>query len=367
MRASADLQIRQQETIVRIANVGSHRRYNPLMDEWVLISPHRTQRPWQGQRETAPVNVRPTYSPNCYLCPNNRRANGERNPDYNDTFVFENDFPALLSNSSKAPLTNEPLFRSKAETGYCTVICFSSRHDLTVSGMSVDEIIKVVQVWRSETERVRELKNIAYTQIFENKGAIMGCSNSHAHCQMWSTSSVPSIVRKDDQNQRDYHIQHGSALLVDYLAREQVLGERIVYKNDSFVVLVPFWAAWPFETMILPRNRHSDITSLSMVEVRGLADAYRMLTRIYDRVFDCEFPYTMGIHQAPFDEHDEDHWQLHLHFYPPLLRSATVKKFMVGYEMLASAQRDVLAEESAHRLREIGQSLTSGSANGKEE
>ena len=328
-----------------------HRRFNPLMQEWVLVSPHRTQRPWQGQNEEEEGARRPPYDENCYLCPGNKRSGGQQNPEYEDTFVFTNDFSALLPDTPGIEAGSDPLFRAETERGICKVICFSPRHDLSVPNMPQSAVERVVEVWKEEYETLSSNPDIAYVQIFENKGAIMGCSNPHPHCQIWSSSSLPSIVLKEQESQADYFGQHGRPMLLDYLERELDTGVRVVYENDEFVALVPFWAVWPFEAMILPRKHVQSLAQFTDSQVSGLADAYRMLTRAYDKVFNCEFPYTAGIHQAPSDEGEHSAWQLHMHFYPPLLRSATVKKFMVGYEMLAAPQRDITAETAAETLR----------------
>lgn len=332
-------------------NQGPHRRFNPLTGEWVLVSPHRTQRPWQGKQEDASGSGRPAYAESCYLCPGNTRSGGQQNPDYSETFVFINDFSALLADTPTLAMDQDPLFQAVSERGLCKVICFSPRHDLSVPNMSLDAVSRVVEVWKNEYELFQANPDISYVQIFENKGAIMGCSNPHPHCQIWSSSSIPPIVALEQDNQRRYAQEQGSPMLLDYLYRELEQETRVVFENAEFVVVVPFWAVWPFEAMILPRRHILSIDRFSGDEVRGFADAYRRLTQAYDRVFDCEFPYTAGIHQAPVTRGNHDHWQLHMHFYPPLLRSATVKKFMVGYEMLAAPQRDITAESAAETLR----------------
>ncbi|MEE4217851.1 MAG: UDP-glucose--hexose-1-phosphate uridylyltransferase [Xanthomonadales bacterium] len=333
-------------------NKGPHRRLNPLTGEWVLVSPHRTQRPWQGKQEDVAGSSRPEYDENCYLCPGNRRSGGQQNPDYTETFVFTNDFSALLTDTPAAKMDDDPLFQAVSEKGVCKVICFSPRHDLSVPNMSLEAVTRVVEAWKAEFESFRGNPDIAYVQIFENKGAIMGCSNPHPHCQIWSSSSVPPIVEQEQQHQLRYFQKYGRPLLLDYLEKELAAGTRIVYENEHFAVLVPFWAVWPFEAMILPREHVESIDGFTEEQVTGFAEAYRTLTQAYDRVFDCEFPYTAGIHQAPAETGDHAAWQLHMHFYPPLLRSATVKKFMVGYEMLAAPQRDITAESAAETLRQ---------------
>lgn len=328
-----------------------HRRFNPLTGEWVLVSPHRTQRPWQGQQEEITGMGRPRYDEDCYLCPGNQRAGGQQNPDYDDTFVFVNDFSALLSDTPEASLGEDPLFRAESERGICKVICFSPRHDLSVPQMSPEAVTRVVGVWKEEYRALSANPDVAYVQIFENKGAIMGCSNPHPHCQIWSSSNIPPVVETERKNQDSYFKQHGRPLLMDYLERELETGDRVVCENEQFAVVVPFWAVWPFEAMILPKRHITAIDEFTDAEITAFADAYKTLTLTYDHIFDCEFPYTAGIHQAPAVEGDHDAWQLHMHFYPPLLRSATVKKFMVGYEMLATPQRDLTAETAAEMLR----------------
>jgi len=329
----------------------SHRRRNPLTDEWVLVSPQRTQRPWQGQQEKRADAARPGYDAACYLCPGNTRASGDANPYYTSTYVFDNDFPALLADAPLEAPSSDPFFQARQETGICRVICFSPRHDLSVPAMELADVARVVRTWQDEFRVLGDSPSIAYVQIFENKGETMGCSNPHPHCQVWATSDLPTIVATEQACQERYFAGHGTPLLLDYAAAEVERKERVVYENDRFVIVVPYWAVWPFETMILPKRPMPSIDRFDDADITAFADAYKSLTAAYDRVFDCEFPYSAGIHQAPTIEGTHEAWQLHMHFYPPLLRSATVKKFMVGYEMLAMPQRDLTPEAAADTLR----------------
>lgn len=332
----------------------THRRYNPLTDSWVLVSPHRANRPWQGQVEKLAVDARPAYDPTCYLCAGNTRAGGIQTPDYQDVYVFDNDFSALLPDkekTAKTPEVDSVFFRAKPERGIARVICFSPRHDLTMAELSTPEIRKVVDAWVQEYQELGAKDFIHYVQIFENKGAIMGCSNPHPHGQIWAQESIPDEPLKKQKAQLKYWKKHQTTLLSDYLQAELLKKERILFENASFVALVPFWAIWPFEAMILPRRAVARITDLSDSEKTDMADAYRQLAVLYDQLFQTSFPYSAGIHQAPTDGKPHPEWHLHLVFYPPLLRSATVKKFMVGYEMLANPQRDITPERAAELLR----------------
>lgn len=329
-----------------------HRRFNPLTGEWVLVSPHRAKRPWQGQVEDTKFESRPVYDQDCYLCPGNKRASGPVNEQYTDTYVFTNDFSALLNDT---PLNSykKGLLQAESEQGICRVICFSPRHDLTIPEMRVEDIRKVVDLWVKEYTSLGDLEHINYVQIFENKGSVMGCSNPHPHGQIWAQSSVPVEVEKEVIQQKKYYEENNRSLLEDYLETELQEKKRIVVENVDFVALVPFWAVWPFETMILPKRKVANISELSVKERTGLADIYKELTIRYDNLFNISFPYSAGIHQSPTDGDEHPEWYMHMHFYPPLLRSASVKKFMVGYEMLANAQRDITPEQSAERLREL--------------
>jgi UDPglucose--hexose-1-phosphate uridylyltransferase len=330
----------------------SHRRLNPLTGEWVLVSPHRTNRPWQGQREDAGEPAIPAYDPQCYLCPGNVRANGERNPAYEDVFAFDNDFAALRRDAPLEAIDKGGLVVAQGEAGVCRVVCFSPRHDLTLSRMSVPQIGKVVALWQAEFRRLDKDESIGYVQIFENRGAMMGASNPHPHCQIWATHSEPNEIVKESRRQREYLSDRGSCLLCDYLALEEKAGERVICANEGFVALVPFWATWPFETMVLPRRHIGAMDEFTDADVLALADILSRLTRSYDALFGTPFPYSMGFHQRPSRGESHPHWHFHGHFYPPLLRSATVRKFMVGFELLGSPQRDITPESAAERLRE---------------
>jgi len=336
-------------------NEHPHRRYNPLVGEWILVSPHRAKRPWQGQKEAANNEERPHYDPTCYLCAGNLRSDGTRNEEYKDVFVFDNDFPSLLKDEVEAPANTSPLFQLKPERGINRVICFSPRHDLTLPEMEVADIEKVVQVWKDQYVDLGSNDFINHVQIFENKGAVMGCSNPHPHGQIWSQSSLPTNVEKTQANLKKYYEANGRSLLADYLAEELERKERIVLENEHFVALVPFWAVWPFETLIISKRHFGDLTQMTAEESTAFADAIKRLTVKYDNLFETSFPYSSGIHQSPTDGQDHPEWHMHMHFYPPLLRSASVKKFMVGYELMAEAQRDISPEKSAAMLRELSE------------
>ncbi len=328
-----------------------HRRLNPLTGEWLLVSPHRTQRPWQGQQEKSQDLTRPAYDPACYLCPGNRRASGAENEHYIGTYVFTNDFAALHPQVPADDTPRELLFQREPVRGTCRVICFSPRHDLTLPRMPENEIEDVIGVWMSQTDEL--LRTYCWVQVFENKGEVMGCSNPHPHGQVWAMSALPHLAALEDKHQDDYLRSQDAHLLIDYVERELRLGERIVLADDHWVALVPFWAVWPFETLLLPRRHVPRITLLTGDQKRSLASILKRLLTLYDRLFDTSFPYSMGWHGAPQGEGPLSYWQLHAHFYPPLLRSASVKKFMVGFEMLAEAQRDLTPEQAAVRLRQV--------------
>jgi UDPglucose--hexose-1-phosphate uridylyltransferase len=330
-----------------------HRRLNILTGEWVLVSPHRNKRPWQGKVESLPPDQRPAYDPTCYLCPGNRRSDGSSNPDYSGTFVFTNDFSALLKDTPDGGLDEGGLLQAKSEKGICRVICFSPRHDLTLPQMSLEDICGVVDVWRDEFETLAADPDIHYIQIFENKGDIMGCSNPHPHGQIWAQGSLPQEIVKETVQQQAYFEKHQKSLLGSFLELELLKKERLVWENEHFAALVPFWAVWPFETIIISKRHVQTILQFSAAEKDALADILKKLTTTYDKLFQTSFPYSAGMHQAPVNDGPHEAWHWHMHFYPPLLRSATVKKFMVGYEMLANPQRDVTAEWAAERLRAV--------------
>ena len=328
-----------------------HRRYNPLIGEWVLVSPQRTKRPWRGHVESIPVEQRPPYDPACYLCPGNVRANGEHNPAYKSIYTFTNDFAALLPNTPQIGKSDDGLLRTESVQGTSRVICFSPRHDLTLPEMPVEDIRQVIDVWAEQTAELGE--RYRWVQVFENKGEIMGCSNPHPHGQVWAGDRLPNEAAKEDRRQRVHYEEKGSNLLVDYAQLEFKRQERVVIENDQWLVVVPFWAIWPFETLILPRQQVLRLPDLADDQRLALAEILKRLLIKYDNLFEVSFPYSMGWHGAPYDANEHKHWTLHAHVYPPLLRSATVKKFMVGYELLAEAQRDLTAEQAAARLRAL--------------
>jgi len=338
------------------ANENAHRRYNPLTGEWVLVSPHRTQRPWQGQVEKSTAPLRPPYDPNCYLCPGNERAQGNYNPNYESTFVFTNDFAALLPETPLVERQDTPLLRYESEQGTCRVVCFSPRHDLTLAEMSRAEIRQVIEVWAQQTTDLGTKHR--WVQIFENQGKTMGCSNPHPHGQIWAGSALPEQPAKEDRNQQTYFNEFNRVLLLDYVKLELEKVERIVVENDNWVVVVPYWAVWPYEILLLPRRHIARLPDLSASDRDALANVLKSLLVRYDNLFEISFPYSMGWHGAPTGELKgtvEYYWQLHAHFYPPLLRSATVRKFMVGYEMLAEPQRDLTPEQAVERLRSVSE------------
>lgn len=336
-------------------NTEPHKRFNILTNEWILVSPHRAKRPWQGQIEEATPLSEIVYDPNCYLCPGNTRAGGHRNDNYEHTFVFVNDFAALKPDVATDGSFADGLLQSHVEKGICKVICFSPNHSLTLPQMEVGDIERVVRVWQKEYNELGSLPEINYVQIFENKGEIMGCSNPHPHGQIWSSRSIPDEIGKEQTTQHSYFNKTKRSLLGDYIRQELKTNERVIVENEHFVALVPFWAVWPYETMIVSKQHLQHIGQFGDEHIRDLADILKRLTTRYDNLFSTSFPYSAGIHQAPTDGKDHPEWHFHMHFYPPLLRSATVKKFMVGYEMLANPQRDITPEASAETLKNLSE------------
>ncbi|BFM20265.1 UDP-glucose--hexose-1-phosphate uridylyltransferase [Gilvimarinus japonicus] len=331
-----------------VLNDKSHRRFNPLLGEWILVSPHRGKRPWQGQQEAPQPSGAASYDEKCYLCPGNTRITGDVNPDYKGTFVFQNDFPALQANNDDESSDDE-LFRYQAAKGEARVICFSSDHSKSLPQLSEAEIGGVIDTWREQMIELGE--RYQWVQVFENKGAVMGCSNPHPHGQIWAQDTLPTEAEKIDRNLKSYYQRHGRNLLLDYVEKEIAKGERVVEVNEHWAVLVPFWACWPFEVILLPRFAAKTFADVSPEQQQALASILKLALTRYDNLFQCSFPYSMGWRAQPFNGHANDHWQLHASFFPPLLRSASVKKFMVGYEMLAEAQRDITPEQAAERLR----------------
>lgn len=328
-----------------------HRRYNPLLGDYVLVSPHRMKRPWQGKTESVPSTDLPQYDPDCYLCPGNTRKSGETNPNYESTYVFTNDFAALLPDVPDAPQPAHPLLKTESVRGTCRVICFSPRHDLTLARMEVVDIRSVVDLWAAQTTELGA--TYRWVQVFENRGEMMGSSNPHPHGQVWAQNVLPNLPLREDTHQRAYYAEHGSPLLLDYAHLESERAERTIAENDHWIAVVPYWAMWPFEVMVLPKAHVLRMPDLNDAQRLAMAQIFKQVLVKYDNLFEVSFPYSMGWHGAPFDDEDYSHWQLHAHFYPPLLRSATVRKFMVGYEMLGESQRDLTAEQAADRLRNL--------------
>lgn len=330
-----------------------HRRLNSLTGEWILVSPQRWERPWQGKIEPETVISKKHYDPECYLCPGNKRANGNRNPEYKDTFSFTNDFGALLPETIKAASDENSLFRASTEKGICRVVCFSPDHSLTLSEMSPLGIEKVIREWIKEFDELSRNDFINNVLIFENKGELMGNSNPHPHCQIWAQENIPSEIMKESLQQKIFFSEKGECLLCAYISAEEKKDERIIYRNEDFCILVPFWAIWPYETMIVSKRHFGQINSMGNSEVKNFSLALSKLTSLYDRLFDTPFPYSSGIHQAPVNGTEYPEWHFHMHFYPPLLRSANIRKFMVGYELLGNPQRDITPETAAERLKSV--------------
>jgi len=332
-----------------------HRRFNPLTNEWVLVSPHRATRPWQGEVAPLPTAKEPAYDPTCYLCPGNSRAGGVHNPAYTNTFVFDNDFAALKLDTPRERLDVEcmGLLVAQGEPGICRVMCFSPRHDLTLATMGVDAIETVVRTWMEQFRELGEMASINHVQIFENRGAMMGASNPHPHCQIWSSASIPDVPSKELASQEKYFLASDRCLLCDYIELERRLRTRVVAENARFIALVPFWAVWPFEILLCSRNHIGSMNDFANEDAPQLSAILKQVTSTYDKVFGVPFPYSMGFHQSPTDNLERPECHFHAHFYPPLLRSATIRKFMVGFEMLGTPQRDITAESAAERLREL--------------
>jgi UDPglucose--hexose-1-phosphate uridylyltransferase len=331
----------------------SHTRRNILTGDWILVSPHRMKRPWQGKVEDMPTDDRLQYAPTCNLCPGNKRSDGTINPAYETSFVFTNDFSALLKDTEEGTININDLIIANSESGICRVICFSPDHSLTLPLMSEEAILKVIELWQKEFSDLACNPTIKYIQIFENKGEVMGCSNPHPHGQIWASSSLPLELNKETIEQKKYYYKNNSSLLGDYLTLELELKERIIIENEHFVALVPFWAVWPYETMIVSKRHIQNILQFTEAEKKAFALILKQLTTRYDNLFEISFPYSAGMHQAPVNDGAHEEWHWHMHFYPPLLRNASVKKFMVGYEMLANPQRDITAEYAATTLRNL--------------
>ena len=334
-----------------------HRRYNPLSGEWLLVSPHRTERPWLGRQETPSATTAPEYDKNCYLCPGNRRANGERNPHYRAPYIFENDYAALRSTTPTFNYEQGELLRAESEHGICKVLCYAPQHNLHLIDMEHTQIKAVVKLWQEEAVTIGGDPHIQHVQIFENRGEAMGSSNPHPHGQLWANQSIPHIAQRKAIQQQRYFESHNSPLLSDYLKKEEQVAERIIFMSRAFCWLVPFWAVWPYETMIIIRRSCMSIEELKEEEFADLAHILQLVVATYDRIFECPFPYSMGVHLPPTTTQKPKGWQLHIGFYPPLLRSASVRKFMVGYELCAMPQRDITPEYAAQQLRILCQGV----------
>jgi UDPglucose--hexose-1-phosphate uridylyltransferase len=332
-----------------------HRRWNPLLREWVLVSPQRTERPWQGRVEPMVGSTTAQYDPQCYLCPGNKRAGGHETPRYTETFVFDNDYPAMLPDAPLDERDEDGILRASIEPGICRVVCFSPRHDLTLPLMSQDEVRRVVEVWTAQYRELGALPRVKHVEIFENRGTLLGASNPHPHGQIWANQEVPNLPVREGHSMREFFEREKKCLLCEYLRIETARRERTVCENDAFVALVPYWAVWPFETMILSRRHLGSLAALTPSEQDGLAEILRRLGIRYDNLFHTPFPYSMGFHQEPTDGTPRPEFHFHAHYFPPLLRSATVQKFMVGYELLCAPQRDITPESAAERLRNVSE------------
>jgi UDPglucose--hexose-1-phosphate uridylyltransferase len=344
-------------TTPRPLDLVPHRRYNPLLREWVLVSPQRTQRPWQGETTKPAVSAGVSYDPACYLCPGNARSGGQHNPAYTGVFAFDNDFPALLPDEQPTPesaASDSPLLRAEPERGRSRVLCFHPNHSLTLARMAVPEIAAVVDAWATETAALGELPYINHVQIFENRGAMMGASNPHPHCQIWATEHIPDLPLRELAALAEYREQNHRCLLCDYVATELAHpNARIVADNADWIAVVPYWAVWPFEVLVLPRRHLGSFPEMTAAERASLAAILKVVTTRYDNLFQTSFPYTMGFHQSPTHGQAHEAMHFHAHFYPPLLRSAEIRKFMVGFEMLGQPQRDLTPETAAARLRAL--------------
>lgn len=336
-------------------NEHSHRRFNPLTGEWLIVSPHRTKRPWQGQTEEPNRRILASYDPECYLCPGNKRAGDKINPDYDAAFVFDNDFAALMPDVPAGGLNESGLLVAEPERGVSRVVCFSPDHSLTIARMKVSEIRRVVDTWADEYLELGSREFINHVQIFENRGEMMGASNPHPHCQVWASESVPNESAKEIARQDEYSSQNDQCLLCDYLILELKSGERVVCENEHFAAVVPFWAIYPFEVMILGKRHRGSIDQFTDAERDAFADILKRVTTRYDNLFLTPFPYSMGFHQKPTDGERYESVHFHAHFYPPLLRSASVRKFLVGFEILGSPQRDITPESAAAQLCELSE------------
>lgn len=334
------------------ANEHQHLRYNPLKDEWILVSPHRALRPWSGQTEIPPQEDTPKFDPTNPLCPGVTRASGKVTPNYKSTYVFENDFPSLLKEGPEPPESDDPLFQIKTAKGTCRVICYHPHTDVYFTNLALQDVVAIIEELAKQT---RELgRDFTWVQIFENRGEMMGCSNPHPHCQIWASTFLPNEPRIRDENLRKYYGKYRKPMLEDYLDKELSKRERIVYENSEWLVVVPYWAVWPFETMVLPKRQFQRFYDADEKQKEALAKTLQVVVAKYDNLFKCKFPYSMGWYGAPTGSYLEEcqpHWTFHGVYYPPLLRSATVKKFMVGYELLAQAQRDLTPEKAAGLLR----------------